>query len=132
MSEAAALRHEGMASVERLKAGRCPDKWKQYLSAGEDAYFYLPYLATLVLGVTLHGSEEESAPPNEMEWLKIASEVPMVFDAVRRQLDDVLNVTAAAFRAAHVEKKSESSGATSENGTGSPSPETSGAAIRTS
>lgn len=119
VAEAGELRRAGMASAERLKSGRCPENWKEHLGAGEDAYFYLPYFTALVLGVTLKGADEESPPPTELGWLELSSKVPMVFDAVRRQVDTVLNVASAAFRTEHVEKKSARSDGTSENGTGS-------------
>lgn len=118
VAEASDLRREGMASVERLKGGKCPPVWKPFLDAGEDAFFYLPYLARLVLGVTIDGDEQESEAPSELDWLRIAHEVPMVFDSVRRQIDTVLNVVSAAFQSEYVQKKSETSKATSANGTG--------------
>lgn len=118
MQEVNDLRNKGLATVERLKAGKCPAPWRKHLDAGDEAFFYLPYFSALCLGVKISEDGDEEPPPTELEWLRLAHELPMVFDALRRQIDATLSVAAAAIQAEYVEKKSETSEDPSPSATG--------------
>jgi len=112
-----AIRADAQRAAARYKSKSVPETLRAYLTGDEATYYYVAVLARMSTGYEVDG-ERVSEAVSEGEWLAMSARLPMVFDAVRRQVDGEVTVLAVAAAAQAIEAKKKPSGTTGSSETG--------------